>query len=180
MKSQIPDHYSVNFLEKGRVLWFQSLFREFTLCYKIRIRFPGQVYYSAFWFVTPVHSLIKSSITLLYFDQFLLIWGSFVTFEWNSISVDFYTMNKVEFVFVGKKFGHYIIFHSNHLFWLHCVLCFYLSGKVALQVWFSETNLSLVVSEQIWYFKPTLSRCGSFQVKSVDYFRTIWMLKRRV
>ena len=130
MKSQIPDHYSVNFLEKGRVLWFQSLFREFTLCYKIRIRFPGQVYYSAFWFVTPVHSLIKSSITLLYFDQFLLIWGSFVTFEWNSISVDFYTMNKVEFVFVGKKFGHYIIFHSNHLFWLLCVLCFYLSGKV--------------------------------------------------
>ena len=33
----------MDFLEKGRVLWFQSLFREFTLCYKIRIRLLGWV-----------------------------------------------------------------------------------------------------------------------------------------
>ena len=31
--------------EKGRVLWFQSLFREFTLCYKIRNRFLSRVYH---------------------------------------------------------------------------------------------------------------------------------------
>ena len=30
-----------DFLERGRVLWFQPLFREFTLCYKIRIRLLG-------------------------------------------------------------------------------------------------------------------------------------------
>ena len=87
---------------------------------------------------------------------------------------------KSEFLFAGENFGHYIIFHSNHLFWLLCVLCFYLSGKVALQVWFSEINLSLVDSEQIWYFKPTFSRYGSFQAKSFDDFRTIWVLKRSV
>ena len=44
-RSEVSDHYSVDFLEKGRVLWCQSLFREFTLCYKIRIRLLGQVYH---------------------------------------------------------------------------------------------------------------------------------------
>ena len=33
----------MDFLEKGRVIWFQSLFRELTLCYKIRNRFLGRV-----------------------------------------------------------------------------------------------------------------------------------------
>ena len=33
------------YFEKGRVLWFQSLFREFTVSYKIRIRLLGHVYH---------------------------------------------------------------------------------------------------------------------------------------
>ena len=35
----------MDFLVKGRVLWFQSLFREFTLTYKIRIRLLSRVYH---------------------------------------------------------------------------------------------------------------------------------------
>ena len=35
----------MEFCEKGRVLWFQSLFREFTLCCKIRIGLLGEVYH---------------------------------------------------------------------------------------------------------------------------------------
>ena len=35
----------ITLTSKGRVFWFQSLFREFTQCYKIRNRLLGQVYH---------------------------------------------------------------------------------------------------------------------------------------
>ena len=49
----------------------------------------------------------------------------------------------------------------------YCVLslCSHLPRKVALWTLFSKTSPSLLASDQIWYFKLTLSLYGSLQVK---------------
>ena len=52
----------MDFFEKGRVLWFQTLFREFNLCYKIRNRLLGQVYHFSLLICYP-YSLIKWTIS---------------------------------------------------------------------------------------------------------------------
>ena len=52
------------FLEKGRVLWFQSLFREFTLSYKIRIRLLGQVYHFSLLICYPYSLPLSRAVNL--------------------------------------------------------------------------------------------------------------------
>ena len=47
----------MDFLGKGRVLWFQSLFREFTLTYKIRIRLLSRVYHFSLLICYPYSSV---------------------------------------------------------------------------------------------------------------------------
>ena len=54
----------MDFLEKGWVLWFQSLFREFTLCYKIRNRFLGRVYHFSLLICYPYSSTFCHAVVL--------------------------------------------------------------------------------------------------------------------
>ena len=75
----------MHFLEKGRVLWFQSPFREFTLCCKIRIRLLGQVYH--FSLVNCyAYSLIQEKMTPL-----------------NATKVDLCVPRKVEQLLISIK-----------------------------------------------------------------------------
>ena len=63
----------MNFLEKGGVLWFQSVFREFTLCYKIRNRFLGQVYHFSLLICYPYScAYVNSCISTNYYWLILL------------------------------------------------------------------------------------------------------------
>ena len=64
-KCQVSDHYSVDFLEKRRVLWFQLLLREFRLLVKFVI--------SACWFVIPIHYLLNLFIYLLLLWELLSV-----------------------------------------------------------------------------------------------------------
>ena len=73
----------MDFLEKGRVLWFQSLFREFTLCYKIRNRLLGQVYHFSFLIWYP-YSFIPSCSEDINKMQIELPWSAMQVWERNT------------------------------------------------------------------------------------------------
>ena len=49
----------MDFLKKGRVVLFESLFREFTVSYKIRIRLLGQVYHFSLLICYPYSSSVS-------------------------------------------------------------------------------------------------------------------------
>ena len=60
-KSQLSDHCSVDYLGKGRVFWFQSLFRV-CLPYSLHIfRHLGRVYHFSFLICYPCSSHSKTS-----------------------------------------------------------------------------------------------------------------------
>ena len=48
-KSHVSNHFSVDFLEKGRVFWFESLLKEFTLFCKSPLDFYVKFIISACW-----------------------------------------------------------------------------------------------------------------------------------
>ena len=54
-QNQVSDHYSVDFLEKGRLLWSQSLFRQFTIFYSSQITFYAKFIFQACWLVTTIY-----------------------------------------------------------------------------------------------------------------------------
>ena len=54
---QKSGQWSGDFLEKGRVPWFQSLFSEFALFYTSELHHQARFIISACWFVIPIYSL---------------------------------------------------------------------------------------------------------------------------
>ena len=99
---------SVDFLEKGRVLWFQSLFSEFTLCYKIRNRLLGQVYHFSLLICYP-YSFISSGMGLRHQGLYVLcanlekacffsskmLWNDYEMKVWNELCGSFNKFEKL-------------------------------------------------------------------------------------
>ena len=70
----------MDFFEKARVHWFQSLFREFTLRYKIRNRLLSQIYHFSLLICYPY------SFILQHFSYYILyyFWYYTLYYAWNS------------------------------------------------------------------------------------------------